>query len=118
MRALLTRSRLLVAGAALAIPLAGCGAAEKASACVEVTKVMNDMGTAMSSAGADVKELEKILKDTEAKLADIAKKTDDAELKKAIEELGKPPKSDSPEAITAWAGEFSQKGEKLAQACT
>ncbi|MFJ2115217.1 MULTISPECIES: hypothetical protein [unclassified Streptomyces] len=88
------RASALAAVAALVLPLtAGCGALDKALDCVRaadaITRSVGDLQEAVSSTGDDPLRIDEDLDAIDQQLADLKDRTGNADLGKAVEDLGK-----------------------------
>ncbi|MER6910621.1 hypothetical protein ABT354_02940 [Streptomyces sp. NPDC000594] len=86
------RIALTLATAALVVPItAGCGAIDKALDCVEaaeaITTSVEKLTEAAANAAEDPTQARQALDDIEKELENLGDKTDDADLKKAVEDL-------------------------------
>ncbi|RJL34150.1 hypothetical protein [Bailinhaonella thermotolerans] len=122
MRKILVRPGLLLAGAALMLPLAACGGEGKPdgdlAACLQATKVVSDAGGRLDKLGEDPAGFEKFVTDLDAAFGEAAKKAEDPALRKTLEDLVTPPKSYEAEAMAGWlGGDFVKMTEKFEAAC-
>ncbi|MYZ40429.1 MULTISPECIES: hypothetical protein [unclassified Streptomyces] len=88
------RITLILAAAALALPLtAGCGALDKAMDCVAaadaITTSVSNLEQAVSNIGDNPLKADEALDDIDAELDSLKDKTDNADLSKAVGDLGK-----------------------------
>ncbi|MFF3750040.1 hypothetical protein ACFYYH_06180 [Streptomyces sp. NPDC002018] len=88
------RITLALSAAALALPLtAGCGALDKAMDCVATADAIatnvGNLEQAISSIGDDPLKVDEALDDIDAELDNLKDTTDNADLSKAVGDLGK-----------------------------
>ncbi|UQI43505.1 hypothetical protein M1P56_03490 [Streptomyces sp. HU2014] len=87
-----TRAAVVLAAAALALPLAaGCSAAQKAVDCarlgVEITNDVDDLQRAVTDAAQDPGKADKILDTLDKDTRKLKDKTDDTDVSKALDHL-------------------------------